>query len=1071
MGLLKSLFCLFLLFLPAFLSAQTGTISGVVKDDSGKPVQGATVAVRNKGGGTQTDASGRFILAAPAGSILVVTYIGYEDARITVSEKNAYQVTLKQRPGSLNDVVVIGYGSQKRKDLTGAVGTVNVQDLQKAPVMSFDQALAGRVAGVQVSSDDGQPGSGVNIIIRGANSITQDNSPLYVIDGFPREGGDVNNNAIDPNDIESMTVLKDAAATAIYGARGANGVIVITTKRGHAGDPIISLNVNHGSQSILKKMNMLGPVDWAKLIVDNSLPTPPPADYSTYEVNDHIFSYYQDSVQPLNLQNLLFKPAQFQNYSLSVSGGNSQTQFALSGNYADQDGIMINTNYKRYDGRMVVDQKIGNKLRVGANATYSYTRASGLSPSAVANGTPSGSTMYSILAYPPFTPKGQSGYESVISDPIVAGVTNSNDYLFNPILNQQNLVRLNKSGELFANGYAEYSILPELKLRVTGGIDYITTQAVNFNDTLTLYGSPETAVGANGANGSVVNTTTTQWSNENTLTYDKTFRNVHHFTGLVGFSEQAYNTASYTMGNTGLTYSNLGIAGIAQSNITTGVSLGESSGLWTAASYFGRVNYDYKSKYYLSASLRSDGSSKFAAQNHWSYFPAVSGKWRFSEEDFFKGLRHVISDGGIRMSYGTSGNNRIPIFSYLSQIATGYTGVPNNSQFGPYSPAYTFSNVVSAAAVASVLGNADLKWETTKTYDIGLDMGFLDNRISLSSDVYRKNTYNLLYNSPEPASTGFKTAYRNIGSIRNEGLEITINTINVRNKQFTWSTNFNIGFNANKVLSLTQGLESAPVTVPWNNAITTPAYLLKVGKPLGTMYGLDWVGNYQYSDFIKNSSGQYILKDNVPTNQSSRTTAAGSAPQPGDIKFRDINGDGVINANDEVPIGRGYPINTGGLSNDFMYKGFDLDVLLQWSYGNDIQNANRMIFEDNSSGINQFASVKNRWTPTNQNNVMFRAGTGAPQGPSYYSSRTVENGSYLRLKTVSLGYNISKHLLDRYKIKGIRIYVAGQNLLTWTKYTGYDPEVNTFYGNLSPGFDYGSYPRARTVTVGANLNF
>ena len=1066
MRLLKSIFCC-LILLPAILHGQT--ISGVVKDDTGKPVQGVSVSIRNKGGGTETDAAGRFTLAAPQGSTLLITSIGFEDVSLPVTTKTSYQVVLRQRPGALNDVVVVGYGTQRRKDLTGAVGTVNVQDLQKAPVMSFDQALAGRVAGVQVSSDDGQPGSGVNIIIRGANSITQDNSPLYVIDGFPREGGDVNNNALDPNDIESMTVLKDAAATAIYGARGANGVILITTKRGKAGAPVISLNVTQGSQSILKKMDMLGPVDWAKLQLDNTLATPPPTSYASGVINSHPYNYYTDSVQPLNMQDLLFNAAHFQNYSLSLSGGNDQTTYAMSGNYADQNGVMVNSNYKRYEGRLVIDQKVGSKLRVGVNATYSYTRQSGISPSAVANGTASGSLMYSILAYPPFTAQG--ALANTLEDPIVAGITNSNDYLFNPLLNQENLVRLNKLGELFTNAYAEYAILPSLRFRVTGGIDYITGQNVAYNDTLTLNGSPETPVGANGANGTVANTTTSQWSNENTLTYTKVFHNVHNFTALVGFSEQGYHTSTYTMGNTGLTYPNLGISGITQSNITTGVSLGESSGLWTAASYFGRVNYDYKSKYYLSASIRSDGSSKFAAQNHWSYFPAVSAKWRFSEEGFFKELKRVISDGGIRASYGASGNNRIPIFSYLSQIATGYTGVPNNSTFGPYSPAYTFSNVVSAAAVASVLGNADLKWETTKTVDLGLDMGFLDNRISLTADVYRKNTYNLLYNSPEPTSTGFKTAYRNIGGIQNQGLEITINTINLRRKNFTWSTSFNTSFNANKVLSLTQGLESAPVTVAWNNSITVPAYLLKVGKPLGTMYGLDWVGNYQYSDFVKNSSGQYILKDNVPTNQSSRTATAGTAPQPGDIKFKDINGDGVINANDQVPIGRGYPINVGGLSNDFMYKGFDLDVLLQWSYGNDIQNANRMIFENNATGINQFASVKDRWTPTNPNNVMFRAGTGSPQGPSYYSSRTVENGSYLRLKTVSLGYNLSKHLLDRYRIKGVRIYVSGQNLLTWTKYKGYDPEVNTFYGNLSPGFDYGSYPRARTLTVGANLNF
>ncbi|MFT4094557.1 MAG: SusC/RagA family TonB-linked outer membrane protein [Niabella sp.] len=517
--------------------------------------------------------------------------------------------------------------------------------------------------------------------------------------------------------------------------------------------------------------------------------------------------------------------------------------------------------------------------------------------------------------------------------------------------------------------------------------------------------------------------------------------------------------------------------GIEQSDIAGGVAVNQSSDNYTMASFYGRASYDYLSKYYLSASIRYDGSSKFTEGNYWASFPAVSAKWRISQESFWKNIEHTIPEAAIRLSYGTAGNNRITSFLGATQIKTAI-GSGDGTNVVSGNQGYTFlvgdgsQDTQAAGAYVSVLGNPYLKWETSKTLNAGLDLSFIDNRVSLTVEAYNKKTYNLLYKAPIPTSTGYDVLFQNIGSIQNKGLEVTLNTVNIERKSFEWKSSFNIAFNSTKVLSLVNGLTQEGVAINWSTSYANlPAYILKVGQPLGTLYGLKWVGNYQYSDFTQNAAGQYMLNDNVPTNQTSRSTSSTAAPQPGDIKFEDINGDGVITSDDYVPIGRGFPIHTGGFSNDFSYKNFDLNVFFQWSYGNQILNANRMIFEQNTSGRNQFASVLNRWTPDNQNNVMFRAGTGSPNGGTYYSSRVVEDGSYLRLKTVQLGYSLPNALMKKWQIKQIRFYLSCQNLVTWTRYTGFDPEVSTYYSTLTPGFDWGAYPRARTLTVGANISF
>ncbi|MFL9484956.1 SusC/RagA family TonB-linked outer membrane protein [Chitinophagaceae bacterium LWZ2-11] len=1056
-----------LLCLPSLLFAQAKSVTGTVKDADDKPLDNISITIKGISKATSTNAAGQFTITnVPAGNYtLIASSVGFStvETPITVGATGPAPLNIKltKTVKELDETVVIGYGTSKKRDLTDAVGKVSMPDLMKAPVRSFDEALAGRVAGVQVTSSDGQPGSSINIVVRGNNSVTQDNSPLYVVDGFPIENP--NNNVINPADIESIEVLKDASATAIYGARGANGVILITTKKGKGGPAVISFGTSYGLQKTIKTMDMMSPYEFVKYQLEFNpaltAPTSPYPPTQLYLSGGTTMNYYKDTAGTLDWQSAVLRTAPIQNNTLSISGGNDKTKYYISGSAINQDGIIINSNYKRYQGRVSIDQTVDDKLKVGINANYSYLVQSGL---ALAQSTNSGTTniMYSVWGMKPVSPSPASQAATGIidigttettslTDP---DVSSSNDYRFNPIINLKNIVRNNITRNLTANAYMEYAITHDLKLRVTGGITSNVLRNEAFNNSNTSYGN--SLFTSNGANGSVIYNENNLWLNENTLTYTKRINKDHLFTVLAGMTEQGAKTFSYGVSAIKVPYESLGISDLDEG---TPISVTATSSSNTMASFLGRVNYSYKSKYLLSASYRADGSSKFSPQHHWAYFPSAAAAWRFSEERFMKGMLPVLSDAKLRLSYGVSGNNRVSDFAYLAT----YGAQPSASNV------YTFNNVPINGAIPLTIGNPDLKWETTSSVNLGLDLSFFKNRITLTADVYEKKTTNLLLNATLPTSTGYNTVYKNVGSVQNRGVELSISTINVTNKNFTWTSSFNIAFNGNKVINLAQNQETLLSNLKWDNGWqSTPAYIAKVGKPLGLMYGYISDGVYQYSDFNKTSAGGYILKDNVTTNGNTRANI-----QPGDIKYRDINGDLTVNASDYTVIGRSLPIHIGGFTNNFTYKGFDLSIFLQWSYGNDILNANRLVFDGNAlnkSYLNQFASYENRWTPSHTNTDVFR--TGGYYGGGY-ASRYVEDGSYLRLKTASLGYSFPQPLLKRLKLKSFRAYFSGQNLLTWTKYSGLDPEVNTYPSALTGGFDYSSYPRARTYTVGVNLSF
>jgi len=1014
---------------------QKREISGSVKDAKGLVLPGVTVYVKGTSEGTVTDMDGKFRLPVTNNAkTLVFSFVGMKTQEITLTGKETFTVTMEEASVGLDEVVAIGYGSMRRKDLTGSVGSVKMTDLEKAPVPSFDQALAGRVAGVQVTSNDGQPGAAINIVIRGNNSVTQNNSPLYVVDGFPIENND--NNAINPSDIESIDILKDASATAIYGARGANGVIMITTKRGKVGAPIVKYDGYYGFEYDTKKIPLLSPYEFVKLQLEiNSVQAT-----ANYLTGGKSLDSYKDE-KGIDWYDRIMQKGQMKTHNVSVSGGTDKSKYSASVSMVDQDGTVRYSGFKRYQGRVTLDQTISEKVKFGLSANYSDARNYGTIINNNQNSV-TGALMYSVWTFRPLDLPSVGIDPDELFDPL----TDRSSSQVNPLVQIKNEVRQLVTLNLFANSYAEYLITKDLKLRVTGGMSNVKATSISFNNSNTRTGSPNYPLTL-GVNGSQVTNENVNFSNENTLTYAKLFGKDHSLNIVGGYSNQTAKSSAFGAAAIQIPNESLGISGMDEGSPNSITSLTSS---WTLQSFYARLFYGYKSRYLINATMRTDGSSKFSPKNRWGYFPSLGIVYKIGQEEFL--IRNkFISDAKIRVSYGATGNNRVGDFSYLSSVTF------------PYGNDYSFGNAVpSVAGAVSALSNPDLKWETTKQFNTGLDLSFLKGRLSFTGDYYNKRTDDLLLNADIPSSTGYTTAYKNIGSVSNSGFEFTLNSINWQSPEFKWNSNFNISFNRNKIISLTDGQESILSTTGSGVYAAIAEYIAKVNHPIALFYGTISDGLYSYDDFNKLTNGTYVLKDEIPSNGSPRNTI-----QPGYAKYKDLNGDGLINSNDYTIIGNPNPIFTGGFSNNFEYKGFDLNVFFQFSYGNDIMNANRILFEggDNySNNLNMYATYANRWSPTNTNtDIPNRAG----RGPQYWSTHYVEDGSFLRLKTVALPGNILEHL----KMKSVRIYISAQNLYTWTRYSGLDPEVSVRNTALTPGLDYSAYPRAKTITFGVNASF
>ena len=1034
------------------MSAQNTEVKGRVTDTAGEPLVAVTVYESgNTSNGTVTDIDGNYTISVPPTATLIFSCLGFEEVQEVVAKRNTINVSLAEEQLSIDaaEVVSIGYGTVSRRDLTGSVSKVDMGDIMKTPVTNFDQALTGRIAGVVVSTSDGALGAEANITIRGNNSLTQSSAPLYIIDGFPSESSMAT--SLNSADIESIDILKDASATAIYGARGANGVIVITTKQGVEGKPKINFSASWTGSKIANKIDLMDGYEFVEFQTDR---------YGVYNGTNpyldegYTLEDYKDAVW-LDWQDEVYRPALTQNYNISLSGGSKEkgNRYNISFSALDQDGIIVKSNFQRYQGKINFIQKIGKKIELNVLANYSRSVTNGVTPTdAQQSSSASGWLIYSLWGYRPVKPLKNGSIENYMDELVDEDVNSADDYRFNPAKTVRNEYRKTIVDYLNANASLSWTIIDDLVLKVSGGYTMNKRRREEFNGSQTYTGYAGSPSGK-GINGAIYWTDQITWLNENTLTWTKHVRRNHHLNLLAGVTFQGQN-----MDYKGVRAEQLSTEALGLNGLNTGeyqnVTPYERD--WTLMSGLFRLNYNYKYKYYLTASFRADGSSKFPADNRWGYFPSAGLSWNFNREEALKNSRW-LKNGKLRLSWGLTGNNRTTTpYDYYAQITT----IPGDTQ----SYDYVFNGQVVSGYFPNNMSNEKLKWETTEQWNVGLDLSFFENdRIRVTADWYLKNTYDLLLQATMPASSGYTSAMMNIGSMRNSGWELSLETLNINHKNFQWNTTFNIAFNRNKVTALTQNQYSLFSAVNWDQRFNSQyPYITQVGKPSGLMYGYIYEGTYKADDFANGS----LLKPGIPYSAATGR----SNVKPGDPRYKDINGDGVIDDNDRTVIGCGQPIHTGGFGNSFYFYGFDVNIFFSWSFGNDILNANRLIFENgNIANLNQLASYTDRYDsvknpdsdmPAIRANDMF-----------VYSSRVVEDGSFLKLRNVSVGYTLPRNVLRKMHFDTMRVYVSADNVWTWTKYSGPDPEVSTRNSVLTPGFDWSAYPRSIGVTAGVSFTF
>ena len=975
--------------------AQERRVAGKVTSGADNaPLVGVNVAVKGTPRGTTTDASGTYALSVPSADVtLVFSAVGYVRQEQAVGTRTTLDVTLAVEDRQLDEVVVVGYGTVKKSDLTGSLAQVKAKELNAFPVPNVLQALQGRAAGVQVVQNNGAPGANVSVRIRGTNSIQGSNEPLYVVDGFPTAGS--NPTVLNNSDIESIEILKDASATAIYGSRGANGVVLITTKRGKAGRTNVDFETSFSQQTLRKKLELMNATEWATF-------------YNEQAVNDKIAPYFtQDQINGFGAgydwQDLIFQKAPMQNHALNISGGTEKTQFSVGGSIFKQDGIVIGSGYDRYSLRANVNTDISKKFSFNVGTTLTRINLDRRNSSA---GNRGGSMIAAALsAYPIFTPYNDDGSYRILAAAIPWG----SNVLVNPInfINEQtDQVRSNRG---LANAALTFRPIPEIAIRISGGVEngdtrndaYTTRNFVNSQGTASVSTDQQMSV-----------------LNENTVTFTKTLAQDHNISAVAGFTYQEFLNTSVSGSGVGFISDqsethDLGAAitpGIPQSGYSKAV----------LESYLGRVNYSYKGKYLLTASFRADGSSRYSAGNKWGYFPSGALAWRVSEEGFMKKIP-FISDLKVRVGYGETGSQAINPYATLNQLNSGKT-VFGDAQYTTYAPG------------TRLPGN--LKWETTAQTDVGLDASVWNNRVRVTADYYVKTTRDLLNTVQLPSSLGFTSTIQNIGSIQNKGFEFSVDA-NVLTGAFRWDVGGNIAFNRNRVLKLYNGqdvLGSAINITVTNDFIN----ILREGQPVGAFYG-----------FVEKGYNEQ-----------------------GKIVYEDLNADGAINIRDKTFIGDPNPDFIYGFNSTMSFKNFELTAFVQGSQGNDVFNLSSVGQTlDYGFGLNMPREVYlNHWTPTNTT-AKYPVISRTTQ--TQISNRFVEDGSYLRLRTIQLGYNVPVKNLGIDWLRSAMVYVSGQNLLTLTRYSWWDPEINSYGGanSINQGIDHYSYPTAKTVTVGLRAGF
>lgn len=1045
---LKSTFSLFLLctFYSFSLTAQVKTISGTVTDELDLPLPGVNISETGTLNGVTTDFDGNYTIKVEEGGSLTFSFVGYKTKEIQISEQEVLDVGLKPDLQQLENVVVVGYGTVQKKDVTGSVANVDMEKLTEAPVVNFDKALAGRVAGVQVNASNGEPGSEMNITIRGGNSVNGSNAPLYVMDGFIIENFDPN--ILDPSDIESMTVLKDASATAIYGVRGANGVIIIETKQAKSGKTKISYEARLDIKNVTKQLDVLEPYDFLQLSMEINEGSTTTRFLSVF--NDDLGQSEQVGVledykgaKGRNWQDEAFRTAYSKTHNLKLSSGGDKTRFNASFNAVEDLGSLLNSNYNRLNGRVNINHKINDKLDATVNALYSNYILRGLDT----EGNSSYSFLRSLITYNNVANQFidyPSGFDPL--DQVNDDFDAFNVVVWHPIVSLENEYRKRDNSRFIGNLSLRYKLNSDIKIQTKASFNNQFRTTGLFNNSKTVYGRLLSKI--DGINGSLDEQKWKNFASVNTLDYKKRFKD-HSLDVLLGANLNIRKISRTRFRSLDIPQylEDLGINSLDGGTLdsSSDINISNESRIF---SILGRINYGYKGKYLLTASLRRDGSSNFPAQNRIGYFPSAAVSWNADKESFIQKW-NIFSQLKFKAGYGKTGNDRIPgtaRYEFLTDIDSSY---------------FINGQTILGQRPTSFGANPNLFWETTEQFNFGTDIGFFDDRISMLVEVYQKDTKDLLINADAALSQGYQTVWTNTGQVRNKGLEISLNTLNVSSKNFRWTTDFNISFNQNTIVSLPDG---KPIFGQPNyyRLLSTQQFIVEEGRPLGNMYGYISDGVYQISDFenYDPESSTHTLNVGQPSYRNHR---------PGDEKYKDLNGDGKITGADKTIIGNALPKHFGGFNNTFEYKNFQLSTFFQWSYGNDILNANRLVFESmDRPNQNQLATTLDRWTIDNQDTDLHRANG---QGFQDISSRVVEDGSYLRLKTVNLSYRFSKDIVDKLKINSLEVYASGQNLVTWTDYSGFDPEVSVERSLITPGIDYSAYPIQRTFSFGLNVSF
>ncbi len=1028
------------------VEANKFSVSGKISDERGSPLVGVSILEKGTNNGVVSDANGRYKISVnDTKAVLVITSIGYISQEVSVGSNSELNISLAADSKSLNEIVVIGYGTVKKRDLTGSVSSIKAADIEQAKAPNFQEAIQGKLAGVQVQASSGEPGTAMNISIRGANSVYAGSTPLFIIDGVPYDanstelttasvGNTTSTNPLaflNPDDIASIDVLKDASSTAIYGSKGANGVIIITTKSGKSGKPIIEYDGFVGFSTATKKIAVLSANDWLNFEKEVN---PLSSIFYKDTNNDGVYAppdplVNLDSLKKHNWQDELLRTGFSQNHNLSFSGKSGKTSYSAGFGYLNQNAIVDNNNYDRYSARLKIDQEFSSKVTMGLNLNTAYTNTSGATESG------GGSTLF----------------DGVVQDLVIARpveIYNPNfdvggSYI-SPKDEIDNSYKVTGTTQNNLSAYVNYKIIPDLTLNISGGGILTSSKTSEFYGALTT-----TAVNYNGL-GILQQANASSLFNTNQLTYDKAINENNHINAILGTEIDQYTYTYFNVEKGNFADASTGINDISKG--TNAVGSSSYKDVNRRLSYFSRINYSLNNKYLFTATLRADGSDKFGPGNRYGYFPSGAFAWVASDEKFLKDIKQ-ISSLKLRLSYGESGNDRITSYQYLATLANAYY----NGSLGE---------------APNTLANPNLKWETTAQEDIGIDLGLFDNRISITTDVYSKQTRNMLLPVNVPAQTGYNTQWQNAGRVDNRGIEFAINTRNIVSTDFEWSTGFNISSNRNEVKSL-GNLPYIDVNMP--NGWIQDAGRVTVGQPIGTAYGYVANGVYQIKDFTwqNNSDPSIPFAQRTWTLKPGVVSVAGINVIPGSLKFKDLNGDGVVDADhDRTTISHSSPKFIGGISNSFRYKQFDLSIFFQGSYGAQVFNEAK--YQLNGGQADTYQNIyqsfyADHWSPTNPSNK-YPNYADLDATSQIASSYYVESASYLRLKNLTVGYSLGKDLVKKIGIASARIYFTGTNLITWTPYTGFDPEV-TSENPLLTGYDRISYPNARTLTFGINVGF